>query len=79
MNEIITSTLLTHLIELSKGIGSKGNAPFTAERFLVAIIDKINAGDDENGDVEWLAVGELVKSFLVNLNTAKESLMAYIC
>lgn len=79
MNEIKTSKLLTQLIEISKGIGDKRNPPFTAERFLVAIIDKMNAGDNEKDDFELLAVGELMRKFIGDLNSAKESLMAYIC
>ncbi len=79
MNEIKTSTLLTQLIETSKGIGDKRNPPFTAERFLVAIIDKMNDSENEKDDGELLAVGELVKKFVGDLNVAKESLMAYIC
>lgn len=79
MNEIKTSALLAQLIETSKGIGDKRNPPFTAERFFVAIINKINSGDNEKDNDELLAVGELVKKFLGDLNSAKESLMAYIC
>jgi len=79
MNEIKTSTLLTQLMETSKGIGDKRNPPFTAERFLVAIIDKMNAGDNEKGDGELLAVSDLMNKFVDDLNAAKESLMAYIC
>lgn len=79
MNEIKTSTLLAQLIESSKEIGNKKNPPFTAERFLVAIIDKINACDNEKDDDELLAAGELIKKVVGDLNAAKESLMAYIC
>ncbi len=78
MNEIKTSALLTQLIEISKGIGGKRNPPFTAERFLVAIIDKINSGDEKD-DYELLPVGDLVKRSVGDLNSAKESLMTYIC
>lgn len=79
MNEIKTSALLTQLIETSKGIGDKKNPPFTAERFLVAIIDKMNSSDNEKDNDELLTVGELVKKSVGDLNAAKESLMAYIC
>ena len=78
MNEIKTSTLFTQLIELSKEVGNKPNPPFTAERFLVAIIDKINANDEKNDD-EFLFVCELIKKHISDLNVARESLMAYIC
>ena len=56
MNEIKTSTLLTQLMETSKGIGDKRNPPFTAERFLVAIIDKMNVEVNEKDDGEFSAV-----------------------
>ncbi len=79
MNEIKTSALLAQLIETSKGIGDKRNPPFTAERFFVAIIDKISSGDNEKDNDELLTAGELVKKLVGDLNAAKESLMAYIC
>lgn len=79
MNEIKTSTLLAQLMETAKDIGNKRNPPFTAERLLVAIIDKMNVEDNENADTEFLAVCELVKHFFRDLNSTKEFLMAYIC
>ena len=71
MNEIKTSTLLTQLMETSKGIGDKRNPPFTAERFLVAIIDKMNAGDNEKDDGELLAVSDLMNKFVDDLTLQK--------
>ena len=43
MTEIKTSKLLSKLIEDSREIGNKRNPPFTAERFIVAIINKLNS------------------------------------
>jgi len=79
MNEIKTSTLLAQLIEIAKEIGNQKNAPFTAERFLVAIIDKINSGINEKDGGELLAVTDVMMKFVDDLNVAREFLMAYIC
>ena len=53
MTEIKTSKLLSKLIEDSREIGNKRNPPFTAERFIVAIINKLNSsvGDIAGQDI----------------------------
>ncbi len=48
MNEIRTNKFLAEIIDYSKTIGDKRNAPFTAERFIVAIIDK--SGETPDGE-----------------------------
>lgn len=78
MSEIKNSPFLEQLIEASKGVGDKRISICTAERFLVAIIDKINAGKSENDGVEFLMVEEFIKKFIDDLDAARESLMAYI-
>lgn len=79
MNEIKTSALLAQLMGASKEIGDKRNPPFTAERFLVAIIDKMSSDTNDKEDGELLAVGEIIKRVITDLNEAKTSLMKYIC
>ena len=43
MNEIKVDAFLTELMEYSRTVGNKKDAPFTAERFVVAVIDKIQS------------------------------------
>ncbi len=79
MIEIKTSPLLTELLENAKKVGNNENYPFTAERFVVAVIDKLAlyAGCEIDGELESLkytfnnAISDSVK--------AREILMAYIC
>ncbi len=77
MSELKTSKILTQLMELSKGIGNKKNPPFTAERFIVAVIDSLNNKENEN-DSELRAAGELLNTFIDDLGAAKEKLVKYI-
>lgn len=83
MNELKTSKLLSELIEDSKKIGNKKNPPFTAERFLVAIMDKLEACADDiasqTAEPELIVLGDNVRRLIGDLGAAKESLMAYIC
>lgn len=79
MNDIKMSALLSQLIELSKGIGNKKNPPLTAERFFVAIIDKMSTLDDSEGLSELSFVSVLMNKLIDDPNKARESLMAYIC
>ena len=79
MSEMKTSAILSRLLAASKEIGNIKNPPFTAERFLVAIIDQLNTDDPASLDGEILAAGDVLKKNLGDLNAAKEALMAYIC
>ena len=79
MSELNVSTLLAELIKASKEIGLKKNPPFTAERFLIAIVDKINAAKIDEDDFELAVVADLVRKYLGDLNLLKEAMMAYVC
>ncbi len=79
MNEIKTSALLTWLIEKAKKIGNKNNMPFTAERFIVALIDEITKETDKQADDELIMISSAVKENFADLYRAKEALMKYIC
>ncbi len=83
MAEIKTSKLLNKLIGDATQIGNQKNNLFTAEKFFVAIIDQMNSsvGDiaDKDVDSELMILSETVTGLIQNLNTAKESLMLYIC
>jgi hypothetical protein len=79
MDEIKTSALLTQLIEDAKAVGNRKNPPFTAERFFVAIIDKVTANGQDRANVELFSLGALIKKLVGDLDAAKKSLMEYVC
>lgn len=80
MNEIKTSELLTQLIEKAKEIGNKENPPFTAERFVVALIDRITADScEDTKNEELVAAARIALRKIIRFDTAKEILLEYIC
>lgn len=79
MKEAKYSDLLVQLIEDAKKIGKKASAPFTAERFFVAIIDRINAKDNHEYSDEMDVLSGYMKEFVGDFEKAKEALMEYIC
>ncbi len=76
MNEVKNSALLTMLIEHSKEIGNKKNPPFTAERFIVAIIDGFS---DSSENSEYLIALRRLDIAVCSLTKTKEMLLEYIC
>ena len=76
MSEIKASELLAQLIEDARKIGNKTNPPVTAERFIVAAIDRISK--DSAGPGELGAVNELLNSSFTDLQKAREALLEYI-
>ncbi len=82
MADIKTTKLLEMLMAAAKKIGDSNNPPFTAERFLVAVLDQVKSPIPEEDDQEAASelkaltskVGELVK----NPDTARAILMEYI-
>jgi len=79
MNDIKTSALLAQLMESAKEIGNKKNPPFTAERFIVAIIDRMTAAAEAPENPEVDALRTAFKDIITDPVKAKESLMTYIC
>ncbi len=73
------SPLLTQLIELSKNIGNKKNPPFTAERFVVAIINKLENTSNEPESVELSKLRKAIIRDIPDVKKAKEQLLEYIC
>lgn len=78
MGSIKNSTLLDELIQEAKKIGKAGVAPFTAERFIVAIIDKLNAVAPELRSPELQMLEGILSKTLQNLDNAKSVLLQYI-
>lgn len=83
MSDIKPGKLLSELIEEAKKIGNRPNPPFTAERFFVAIINRVlGEGDNEikkGLSAELFVLMETFKEMVKDLPAAKEALMAYIC
>ncbi len=78
MNDIRTSRFLLEVMAYAKTIGNTGNPPFTAERFLIALIDKCNNPETEKGE-EWQAAEVMLRGMLPDLERAKKDLMDYVC
>lgn len=78
MNEIKTSAFLTQLIEYAKNDLGEKNAPFTAERFFLAILDKMLKEENETDDAEFATLSQLMSSKINSLRRAKRVLQSYI-
>lgn len=71
------SPLLTQLIELSQNIGDKKSSLFTAERFIVALIDKISTLEEKTSD-ELVVAEFIVRKAFNNIDFARKQLIEYI-
>lgn len=77
MNELKTSELLAKLIENAKLVGNNKNLPFTAEKFVVAIIDMLSSEQEEK-TWELQEVELIIKKSIDDIAVAKEKLLEYI-
>lgn len=79
MNGITPGKLLLRLIQESKELGNRENAPFTAERLLIAIIeaDSILDGENDNEPVELHRALGLLKDAFGSLVRAKDALYGH--
>ena len=77
------NSFLQELMEAAQKIGTIPRSPFTAERFLVALIDRVQSGNDilqaATITPEMFIVFECVTDFIKDKDAAKKALMAYIC
>ncbi len=81
MSEIRISEFLADIMEYSKTIGDKRNAPFTVERFVVAVIDKLEETPREERCkelTEALNVIDRHVGIYVDLQHIKEVFLEYI-
>ena len=84
MENIQYSKLLTTLLEETKKIDGAGNPPYTAEKFLVAVIEKIKeiAGKESKLERDVAAEAKVLKEHLEehikDVEVAKTTLMAYV-
>ena len=78
MGIIKNSVLLDELINEAKSIGKLSVAPFTAERFIVAAIDKLDEIDPQLRTDELQLLEAMLKEAFGDTRKAKEELMLYI-
>ena len=83
MAELKPSKLLSELIAHAKRIGTRPNPPFTAERFFLAILERMNGDVPPTTSLE-IGAEQIVlfgafKDMVKNLAAAKRVLMDYIC
>jgi len=77
MSDIKKSTLLAQLKEASLSIGKAENPPFTAERFLVAAIEKVWQTPASDQSLELGSVKMKLEQ-LKDLTSARDALLSYI-
>ena len=72
------SQFLTEILEAAKKVGDKTKPPVTAERFLVALMDKCSAANTQQECEEMTFSHALLKDLLVDWDMAKAVLLSYI-
>lgn len=78
MNEVKYSPILSEIIEEAKKIGYKKNSPLTAEKFILALINKAISGDfDEDAKELRIAIAAIKKDF-DDIKDARDALNTYI-
>ena len=78
MSESKKTPFLEEMIAAAKKIGDTKNPPLTAERFFVAMIDRIQESDGQFLGGEQMLSFTLTKKILGDLAQARETLMRYI-
>ncbi len=82
MAEVKKTGLFSALIEAAKKIGERKNQTFTAERFIVAVIDYMSSSVaetlDENMKDELSVMSDTFKSVFKDPVSVRESLMSHI-
>ena len=78
MNEVKYSPILSEILEEAKKIGYKKNSPLTAEKFILALINKAISGDfDEDAKELKIAIAAIKKDF-DDIKEARDALNMYI-
>lgn len=76
MADLKNSKLLDQLLAESKEIGDHQNPPLTAERLLVALIDKINTAEEKT--LELVSAKRILNTAIEDLVAARTALMCHI-
>lgn len=76
--EVKTNALLTELIKEAKKIGDNENEPLTAEKFFVAVINKVGADNSGSNDDDLKLLTEFARSSIKDFHGAIEYLLSYI-
>ena len=77
MSILFPTLFLKQLIESSKQLDDKKNPPFTAERFVLSIINRFTWEYNEFGDVEIEQLEKLLKKAFPDIDATREALVAY--
>ncbi len=79
MGELKTSQFLTEMMAYAKTVGNSKSPPFTAERFLIAIIDCADGKAVTEKNRDRKKAEALLKARVADLAQAKAVLMEYVC
>lgn len=77
MNEIKKSALLSELLDMAKKVGNKKDSPITAEKFLVAVIDKLHTKPAEVPK-ELYDLLTAVRKRIFNVDKVQSDLIKYV-
>lgn len=78
MYEIKYSELLSQLLEDAKRVGEVRNPPVTAERFVVAAIDKILNCEEKKPGVELMLLSSFMRKCFLDMSMTKKAMLQYI-
>ncbi len=78
MGEIKRSQLLLQLLEAARQVGKAANPPATADRFVIAVMDKLANTPAEQRDNECWQLEAVLGRAGMDLDLARRNLMAYI-
>ncbi len=77
MSEIRPSLFLQQLMESAKQLDGKKEPPFTAERFIIAIINRFEWESNEGDVLEITKVQALINKAFTDRNAARDALVEY--
>ncbi len=76
MGQIKHSALLNKVIDAAQRIGNKQNATFTAERFIISVIDLIKSGTEQSE--ELLATEKIIRGIFSDIDATRAILLEYV-
>ena len=78
MSTITNSEYLEYIIGQAKKLGARRNPPFTAERFLVALLDDMNEEESTFQGAERVISGNLMRRLIKDIEGSRQVLMEHI-
>lgn len=79
MSEMKYSLLCTKIMGFARTIGNRRNAPFTAERMVIAVMDMAGESAEGVDHAELKRARELIRKHIADWDKAKSCLLEYIC